>query len=512
MHQPVRVSTWIVLAVPAFLLLASGPAFSVVNADFVAQFIAGYTDDATSCDTNGDGICDYQDIFVLALSWERDDITRTPTPVAGTPTPTPTVPGTLTPTPTQSGALPDLASLSFSSGGNTVTEGGAYAISPKVSNEGLGPAGPSHVRLFLSIDNDYNLANDFEVLPEMALPALGPGEFNKPQWNFFFPNLSDDATYSVWPIIVVDSQNEIAETNENNVYKATVPITVTNAIIFTPTPTEAVTVTPTPTGLATDTPTPALTVTPTPTPTVASAPFDITDYFPLQSGDTWHYIGFEGGSTDDNFRWTVLADTQTIPGGPEAVRIRTDADEATDDRNLDEDFWVVDGSGNLQYYGFHKGQLTTASVDGVDIDIPVQDVFLTDPLKIGGNNQSIGDKVTDSAAGSMNVRVSGFPQTINGTFMSTVEFTAFQNRNTPLGVFTGVLRMTVTITVTANLPVVGTKTLTFRDSTFFLKKDIGMVAQDQVPDPNDAELQAIDEGSVNGNPVSASKASVARDP
>ncbi|MCX6999433.1 MAG: hypothetical protein NT106_03925 [Candidatus Sumerlaeota bacterium] len=38
----------------------------------------------------------------------------------------------------------------------------------------------------------------------------------------------------------------------------------------------------------------------------------------------------------------------------------------------------------------------------------------------------------------------------------------------------------------------------FRASTFFLKKGAGMIVQDQKPDPNDAELQGIDDGQVGG--------------
>ena len=282
-------------------------------------------------------------------------------------------------------------------------------------------------------------------------------------------------------------------------------------ITRTPTPqpgTPTATPTGTPTITPTFTPTTGVTETPTPTPTTGGGTIDIADYFPLHAGDTWHYIAFGGGSPDDNFRWTVLAETKTVSGG-QASRVRTNADEATDDRNLDEDFWLIDAQGSLQYYGFHKGQVTTTSWGS----IPVQDVVLSNPLKAGESNIILGATITDTAAGSLVVIVTGLgQQTINGTFASEINFAVIPTKATPLGTFTDVLVMTVNISVSATLPFVGTRTIPVRNATFFLKKNIGMIAQNQTGDPNDAEVQAIDEGTVNGSAVVATKPTVAASP
>ncbi|MFH0792569.1 MAG: hypothetical protein V2A74_00900, partial [bacterium] len=40
-----------------------------------------------------------------------------------------------------------------------------------------------------------------------------------------------------------------------------------------------------------------------------------------------------------------------------------------------------------------------------------------------------------------------------------------------------------------------------RNNTFFLKQGVGLIAQDQVPDANDAELQGLSGGQVSGVPI-----------
>ena len=155
-------------------------------------------------------------------------------------------PFTLTATYTGGTGQPDLVARQISWGGTSVTEGAAYFVAPIVSNEGTVAAGASHVRLFLSIDNDTNYSDDYEVLPEKAVPALAVAATNQPRWDFNFPNLADEATYPVWVIALVDSQNEVPnEINEGNTWKTTNPITVTNAAAQSPTPTFTRTHTPT---------------------------------------------------------------------------------------------------------------------------------------------------------------------------------------------------------------------------------------------------------------------------
>ena len=214
--------------------------------------------------------------------------------------------------------------------------------------------------------------------------------------------------------------------------------------------------------------------------------FNIKDFFPLSQNSFWDYVGFNGGSPDDNFRWTVLADAKDVGGGKMAVRLRTDTVEPDDDRNLDEDFWLVETNGDLIFYGIHKGTATSF--------LPVQDIILTDPLRIGGDGLKIGDVVTDTGAGSAQILVFGFPVTVTATFTATITYTDFlPSMNVPAGRFDNVLRMSVDIVGTAS-----GQSFDLRDNTFFLKEGVGLIAQDQVPDASDAELQGLSGGQVAG--------------
>lgn len=272
---------------------------------------------------------------------------------------------------------------------------------------------------------------------------------------------------------------------------------------FTATPTEpAATHTPTPTATPTQP-----TQTPTPTPTSGGNGIHFADYFPLGAGDTWHYIGFEGGSVEDNFRWTVQATGKDVGGGKMAARMKTDTDEASDDRNQDEDFWVVEANGDVYFYGFHNGQPDDVADTALGkVVFPVQDVIFTDPLRIGTADMVLGATISDTGACQFVLQPPlGGPITVNVTLTSNVNPTLLAEKNTPLGVFTQVLRVVIDIDAVVSIPAVGNRNFSVRGSTMFVKKNTGMIAQDQKPDPNDAELQGIDSGTVNGQAVQASK-------
>ncbi len=274
----------------------------------------------------------------------------------------------------------------------------------------------------------------------------------------------------------------------------------------TDTPTATSTPTDTPTPTLTDTPTPTPTQpggtdTPTPTPTSPGGTFDFADFFPMGVGDTWHYVGDASASQEDNFSWTVLADKKDVGGGVMATDIHTTVDDPNDARDGDEDFWFVNGQGDVIYYGLHNGKPDSVSGGGT---YPAQDVILTDPLKIGTANMTVGQTITDSGAGSVVIQPIG---TINATFTSNAHYTALESTHvTALGTFTNVLRLELTIDASVTVPIIGQVTINARKSTFFFKQGVGMIAQDQQPDPNDAEAQSIDSGTVNGTAVVAGKA------
>ncbi|MCJ7670348.1 MAG: DNRLRE domain-containing protein, partial [Dehalococcoidia bacterium] len=110
----------------------------------------------------------------------------------------------------------------------TVKEGDSFYIYTDVKNEGSYAAGASHARLYLSLDNDRDVSDDYEVTPKKYVPPLDVGEIANPRWDFQFPNLSDDPTYNVWLICVVDCDDEVPELNEDNIFQCAGGLTVTN--------------------------------------------------------------------------------------------------------------------------------------------------------------------------------------------------------------------------------------------------------------------------------------------
>lgn len=282
--------------------------------------------------------------------------------------------------------------------------------------------------------------------------------------------------------------------------------TLTVPVTPTPTPTPTVTATATPTGsptpTPTETPTPTPTGTPTPTPTETPVPFDIKDYFILTQGSWWHYSAIEDGSPDDNFRWDVLTETISV-GAETATQIKTTTDEATDERSQDRDFWVLKDNGDLLFYGYHEGGIPAR--DSTKWHVPEQDVKLTDPILFGKDGLTIGQTINDTGIATITVQApDGFP--LFGAVLPNVPiavnasttFVEFRdNVETNMGQFNDVL--VVTVDVTGG---VGSYfSMDFFGNTFLLKKNVGMIVQNQKPDANDAEKHAVDSGNVGGTPI-----------
>jgi hypothetical protein len=292
----------------------------------------------------------------------------------------------------------------------------------------------------------------------------------------------------------------------------------TDTPTLTPTYTATVTQLSTDTPINTDTPTPTSTDTPTPTDTPGGGDtYPILDYFVLSQGSTWTYTGVNSasftsgsGSTDDDFTWTVLSASKTISATVEANIIKTDAKEATDDRNLDEDFWWVDSENNLYFYGFYNGQQ-----DDVVVAVPfppfsitaqfiVQNVILSEPLLLGTAQSQIGDIHVTQTSTQVTIKLKETAQEIPVpmTLTMTVKHESFVSSiSTPMGNFTDVLRLEIGITGTATYQGNEIDFPIREPSAMFLKRNVGMVVQDQSPDPNDAEVQGIESGTVGGTAV-----------
>jgi hypothetical protein len=122
-------------------------------------------------------------------------------------------------------ALPDLQATQVSYKSMTIKEGDAFWIRPRIYNAGPGTAKACYVHGYLSTDNDFNVRNDFD-LGEKPINALASGGEQSVQWDFNMPDLQGSENYNVWMVIVVDSRNEVPESDEDNTYKTVTPFTV----------------------------------------------------------------------------------------------------------------------------------------------------------------------------------------------------------------------------------------------------------------------------------------------
>lgn len=180
-------------------------------------------------------------------------------------------------------------------------------------------------------------------------------------------------------------------------------------------------------------------------------------------------------------------------GGAMVTQILTIADESTDDRHLDRDYWHIDGSGQLLFYGFFK------AVDSSSM--PSQEVIFDQPLILGSRDMTVGATFSGSVtASNVIAEVPGFgSQTVTATIAYSVEYKPFiPTYPTPLATFHDVMHLTLMIKVTSvrylfvDIPV----NIAVNESEFFFNEGLGMIAQDQNADPNDALIQAIDGGMV----------------
>lgn len=115
---------------------------------------------------------------------------------------------------------PDLTVPTYSSAGPTVREGQSFWVEAHVRNAGSAAAAASHIRLFLSTDDDFNTSDDYEILPKKSVSSLAPDGTVSVRWDFTFPNLLGSSTYPVWVVFEVDSDGEVPESDEVNTFKA----------------------------------------------------------------------------------------------------------------------------------------------------------------------------------------------------------------------------------------------------------------------------------------------------
>jgi len=131
---------------------------------------------------------------------------------------------------TDASELADLQVPELAWRSDTIDEGLPFWVQGRIYNGGALAAGASHVRLYLSTDNDFDTSDDFYV-DEKAVGALGVGASEWVQWDFTMPDIGS-ASYTVWAVFVADSQSEVTEGNENNTYKSTSGFTASDPLEY----------------------------------------------------------------------------------------------------------------------------------------------------------------------------------------------------------------------------------------------------------------------------------------
>jgi len=119
---------------------------------------------------------------------------------------------------------PDLQAPDYQTKSRYVTEGESFWIKQKIYNAGEGTAGPSHINLYVSADNDWDVSDDYYV-GEKTVNSIAPQEYQWVTWDFTFPDLGS-GTYEVWVIAEVDCNYEVDESDEDNIFKSNDALTV----------------------------------------------------------------------------------------------------------------------------------------------------------------------------------------------------------------------------------------------------------------------------------------------
>lgn len=123
--------------------------------------------------------------------------------------------------------MPDLIAVSSAVSVETVREGENFWVRNGYRNDGNASAGPSHTKIYLSPGDDFDQSDDVLINPKKSLRALASGEEAEIQWDFVFPDMnSGNASYQVWIMLEVDCDDEVEESDENNLYKRNGAITV----------------------------------------------------------------------------------------------------------------------------------------------------------------------------------------------------------------------------------------------------------------------------------------------
>jgi hypothetical protein len=247
-----------------------------------------------------------------------------------------------------------------------------------------------------------------------------------------------------------------------------------------------------------------------PLPAAAQSTFNTGDYFPLAANSTWAY---ETQSVpidlDRNFVNETVTPGIDIGSGRVAARIRALTNDPAANGNNDEQYWYLDPAGDLFIHGFRNFAGDPVEQDGTTVGtLSAQSVVFSNPVRLGGLGQQVGDTVTDTGLATIRIQVAIFNINVPTDIESTVVWAErLDTFVTPAGTFEDVLRVLVTVRVSGEIviPFVGTQPFdaTLQDNELFLAPGVGLVGQDFDPDPVASDLVLLAGGEIAGAPIVA---------
>ena len=142
-------------------------------------------------------------------------------------TPTPPDPPSPPEEPPSPGDKPDLTATYLEYNPKVAAENQLLTIKTGIKNISTAVAGKSHTAFYLTLTEDPDKDEDFTFISEVAVNLLSAGEETLIEYSFTFPDLknSNNSQYQAWIWCFVDSQEEVDESDEKNLWYSG-PITV----------------------------------------------------------------------------------------------------------------------------------------------------------------------------------------------------------------------------------------------------------------------------------------------
>jgi hypothetical protein len=132
------------------------------------------------------------------------------------------------------GSKPDLVCPSIALTPQPAVEGQPVTLTARIRNAGAAPAPASRARVYLSPAADFNLADDFLFPEPLPVSALAPDQETEISAQIQMPDLGS-GSYPFWALVRVDSDNSVDETDEDNLFRRSNPLTAQDSTRQPPT-------------------------------------------------------------------------------------------------------------------------------------------------------------------------------------------------------------------------------------------------------------------------------------